>query len=258
MKAESELLEINNRIPQAEKDREVSYLQTILDETLVFKRADGTIVDKSVYLSSVKNEANTVQSVDQVISGIEFNEHSDVAIVNSIVKFSGIRSGKSVQGIFRNTRYFRNDNGWKMFVWHNDKLSAALHCVSLDEGTNNYARNDSDEMSGVVYQERSESLPASPDMRAAHVRFENGGHTRWHYHEGWQVLIGDEGVGFVEELDGAIINLSGRKRVFIPPFVWHRHGARQGETMTHMAVTIGKTTWDFENKFEIAAAAAIV
>lgn len=257
MNENAALLEINNRIPQAERERDVSYLDTILDETLVFKRADGTIVGKSVYLSSVKNEANTVESIDQVVSGIEFNEGGNVAIVNSIVKFNGTRSGKNVQGLFRNTRYFRNEMGWKMFVWHNDKLSAALHCVYLDGTNSDYARNDSNEMNGVVYQEKSLSSPASPDMRATNVRFENGGHTKWHYHEGWQVLIGGEGVGFAQEMDGAIIDLSRGKRVLIPPFVWHRHGARRGETMTHMAVTIGKTIWDFENRFEGAAIAVL-
>jgi quercetin dioxygenase-like cupin family protein len=258
MEANAELLEINSRIPQAEKERDVSYLDTIVDETLVFKRADGTIVGKSAYLSSVKNEANTVESIDQVVSGIEFNEDGSVAIINAIVKFNGTRSGKMVQGIFRNTRYFRNEKGWKMFLWHNDKLSAALHCVYLDEENSDYARNNSNEMNGVVYQEKSSSSPVSPDMRATKVRFENGGHTKWHFHEGWQVLIGDEGVGFVEEKDGAIIDLSMHKRVLIPPFVWHRHGARRGETMTHMAVTIGKTTWDFENRFEEQAEVALL
>lgn len=257
MNANAELLEINRRIPQAEKERDVSYLDAVLDDTLMFKRADGTIVGKSAYLSSVKNEVNTVESIDQEVSGIEFNEHNNVAIVNSIVKFTGTRSGKNVQGIFRNTRYFRNEMGWKMFVWHNDKLSAALHCVYLDGTNSEYARNDSNEMNGVVYQEKPLSSPASPDMRAINVRFESGGHTRWHYHDGWQVLIGNEGVGFVEEKDGAIMELSGQKRVIIPPFVWHRHGARRGETMIHMAVTIGKTTWDLESKFEEQAAVAV-
>ena len=257
MNSKSELLEINSRIPQAERERDVSYLDTILDEMLVFKRADGTIVDKSGYLSSVANEANTVGDIDQVVTGVEISEHDNVAIVNAIVKFDGARSGKKVQGIFRNTRYFRNEMGWKMFVWHNDKQSGALHCVYLNEANSSYARNDSNEMNGVVYQEMSSLFPASPDMRAINVRFENGGHTKWHFHEGWQLLIGEKGLGFVEEKDGAIIDLCEDKRVLIPPFVWHRHGARRGETLTHMAVTVGKTTWDFETRFEEQAAIAL-
>jgi quercetin dioxygenase-like cupin family protein len=137
-----------------------------------------------------------------------------------------------------------------MFIWHNDKLSSTLHCIALEENGSDYVLNDQNEMICNVYQERSANGPIAPDLRALHVRFENGGHTRWHYHEGWQVLVGETGSGFVEEVNGQAMDLSKGKRVFIPPFLWHRHGAKPGETMSHLAVTQGLTTWDRENKFD--------
>lgn len=251
MDARSELLNLNNKIPEAERNRDVAYLETILEQRLVFKRADGSIADKLAYLDSLTNEANTIQAIDQHIASIEFSKANDVAIVNTIVRFHGARAGKEVQGIFRNIRYFRKEARWKMFVWHNDKLSSVLHCLAMDDADSHYALNEKNEMDGIVYQQRSASLPPIPEMRAINVKFENGSHTKWHYHEGWQVLTGSEGVGFVQEKDAQTFDLSCGKRVLIPPFVWHRHGAKPGESMTHMAVTYGLTTWDFENKLEI-------
>jgi quercetin dioxygenase-like cupin family protein len=203
-----------------------------------------------MYLDSVASIANTFEHIEQIITSIDFSKEKDVAISSSIVKFRGIRSGRNVQGIFRNIRYFRNQSGWKIFVWHNDKLSSALHCIDMADADSDFVLNERDEMNGSVYQERSASLPASPDMRATTVKFENGSHTKWHYHEGWQVLINDGGSGFVAELDSAVLDLSKGKRVFIPPFVWHRHGAKPGQSMTHKAITVGKTIWDFEGKID--------
>ena len=127
MDARLELLDLNNKIPLAEKNRDVSYLDNLLDPRLVFKRADGSIADKLVYLDWVGNKANTVEYIEQIVTSIEFSKEKDVAIINSIVKFRGIRSGKHVAGIFRNIRYFSNHAGWKLFVWHNDMLSTVLH-----------------------------------------------------------------------------------------------------------------------------------
>lgn len=248
MDAHAELLDLNNRIPEAEKKRDVTYLDNILDAGLVFKRADGSIADKPAYLASIVNEANTVVYIEQIVLSIEFNKEKNLAISNSVVKFHGNRSGKDVQGIFRNIRYFRNQSGWRMFVWHNDKLSSTLHSTEVSDSQGQFVLNEHNEMNGHVYHETSASIPKTPDMRAAKVKFENGSHTKWHYHEGWQVLINDGGSGFVDELDFQIFDLSEGKRVFIPPFVWHRHGAHPGQNMAHKAITVGETTWDKENK----------
>jgi quercetin dioxygenase-like cupin family protein len=247
MDARAHLMDLNERIPEAEKRRDITYLEGLVDQNLIFKRADGSIADQSTYLDSVRNLSNTIQWIDQIITSLEFNKSNDVAIVNAIVKFHGVRSGQSVQGIFRNIRYFRKGVGWKLFLWHNDRLSALLHCLNMSGASNGYSLNEKNEMIGVVYQETSLALPTSPDTRAIHVMFENGGHTRWHYHEGWQVLIGDSGRGFVQEKDARTFDLSKGERIFIPPFVWHRHGAKPGENMGHMAVTSGKTKWDFQD-----------
>lgn len=96
MDAHLELLKLNNKIPLAEKNKDVSCLDTIFDQGLIFKRADGSIADKPTYLASVQNEANTVEGIEQIITSTEFNKRGDIGIVNSIVKFHGVRSGKAV------------------------------------------------------------------------------------------------------------------------------------------------------------------
>jgi len=109
-----------------------------------------------------------------------------------------------------------------------------------------------------VYEKKSKSMcgkgrieelsscdsPKSPHIRAMYVRFENGAYTNWHLHEGWQVLVVTKGVGFVEE-DGKAphFQIAPYDRIYIPPRLWHRHGALEGRQMVHLAVTIGHTVW---------------
>ena len=87
--------------------------------------------------------------------------------------------------------------------------------------------------------------PSLHNLRAAHVRFVDGAHTKWHYHTGEQLLMPTDGLGFVE-LRGLpfVADSKRRTRVFVPAGVWHRHGARKGtDDALHIAVTTGETVW---------------
>ena len=56
MSIRSQLIEINEHIVKAEQSAtpaEVEYLRTVLSDDLLFRRADGTIVDKVTFLNNV-------------------------------------------------------------------------------------------------------------------------------------------------------------------------------------------------------------
>jgi len=107
-----------------------------------------------------------------------------------------------------------------------------------------YGPADPAKMCGNGQMEELPHAPEEPQLRAAYVRFENGAYTKWHYHTGTQLLVGVEGVGFVEIQGLPRFPLRERDRVFVPAGVWHRHGAEAGQTMIHLAVTTGFTEWD--------------
>lgn len=110
--------------------------------------------------------------------------------------------------------------------------------------TIHYGEIDSERMCDDGRVEELERGPQSPYLRALYAKFTNGGHTKWHYHDGGQVLIGIEGKGFVELQGLPIVNLNINDRVIIPAGAWHRHGAIKDEMLVHLAVTTGKTTWE--------------
>lgn len=100
---------------------------------------------------------------------------------------------------------------------------------------------------GEGFMEECEQEPASPALRAAFVKFVDGAYTKWHYHTGEQMLLATEGQGFVEYQDRPVLTIREGARVFIPPGIWHRHGALDKSTLVHLAVTYGDTQWDDEH-----------
>lgn len=104
-------------------------------------------------------------------------------------------------------------------------------------------------MCGDGRLEKLSNAPESPNMRAIYVRFEACGYTKWHWHEGTQLLYGTKGRGFVElqgmetEKGKGSLPIEIGTRVLIPAGVWHRHGATSVGRFEHLAVTEGKTHW---------------
>ncbi len=99
-------------------------------------------------------------------------------------------------------------------------------------------------MCGHGFIEELVQAPSSPSMRATFVKFLSGAYTKWHYHTGEQILIATEGQGFVEFQDRPKVELREGDRIYTPASVWHRHGAIEGKTLVHLAVTYGETQWD--------------
>jgi len=86
-------------------------------------------------------------------------------------------------------------------------------------------------------------------VRQNRVHFHDGGRTNWHLHVGSQVLYFVAGKGMVEELDGPLLETEAGDIVHVTPGTRHRHGARPGESATHVAITLGESIWDHDPRY---------
>lgn len=119
------LTELNKKIGEAEKARDDKFMAEILSDKLVFRRADGITVNKTCYLESLTNPANTYNHLE--VSEIEVQIFQDVAVVSLCVQASGQRGDKPFSGRFRNIRIFMKEvdapHGWRCYMWFNTKIS---------------------------------------------------------------------------------------------------------------------------------------
>ena len=75
------------------------------------------------------------------------------------------------------------------------------------------------------------------------VTFEPGARSRWHHHEGGQLLIVTAGAGWIQVLGDAPQPLAPGDVVWIAPGERHWHGAASDTILTHLGVASGETTW---------------
>ncbi|MFG1909658.1 cupin domain-containing protein [Kribbella sp. NPDC048928] len=73
------------------------------------------------------------------------------------------------------------------------------------------------------------------------VQFEAGGRTAWHVHENGQLLICVDGVGFVGNRDGTVVELRPGSAVWTDAGEQHWHGAGPDRALTHVAVQTEST-----------------
>lgn len=86
---------------------------------------------------------------------------------------------------------------------------------------------------------RIEQWPLNPLL----VSFEDGARTNWHTHAGGQLLYVLEGRGRVGSRDGDTAVLEPGDLVYSPPGEEHWHGAAEGSSMSHVALSFGDTDW---------------
>jgi hypothetical protein len=117
----SYLEQLNIRIGEAEFSRDADFLNDILADELVFRRANGTIVTKEFFLTELKKLENTftfLHSEDIKVAIIGEN-----SLVSLIVHTKGRRGEAEFEGRFRNLRIFiRREDKWQCIVWFNTKI----------------------------------------------------------------------------------------------------------------------------------------
>lgn len=75
------------------------------------------------------------------------------------------------------------------------------------------------------------------------VTFPPGARTNWHTHENGQILIVTSGRGRAGTRAGEATALEPGDVVWFAPGEDHWHGAGQDSVMTHLAISLGVTSW---------------
>ena len=96
---------------------------------------------------------------------------------------------------------------------------------------------------GDVYVDPIHQGQEPSRMTISLVRFTPGAHTHWPSHAVGQTLHCTGGAGLVVTRDGTVIRLRPGDTVWTPPGEQHWHGAGPDSIMTHLATSLGTTTW---------------
>ena len=104
------------------------------------------------------------------------------------------------------------------------------------------ARGSDEWFTGDVWLDRIIPAGGHEAIHCSTVTFEPGARTRWHTHEGDQILIVLSGEGRVSDTARGTTIRAGDV-VHIPAGEKHWHGAAPGTIMSHLAVTAGEAQW---------------
>jgi quercetin dioxygenase-like cupin family protein len=101
-------------------------------------------------------------------------------------------------------------------------------------------------MGGVITGGMVTIVPESFKASIARFRFDPGARTKWHTHEGGQIVMVEEGVGRTQIKGGPVIELKPGDVVYCPPGVSHWHGAAPDQGALQYNVSRGTTTFGDE------------
>jgi quercetin dioxygenase-like cupin family protein len=87
------------------------------------------------------------------------------------------------------------------------------------------------------------ALDEKPQGNIAHFRFEPGARTKWHSHDGGQIILVEEGVGLVQVRGGPVIELHAGDTNWCPPGVEHWHGAAPDKGGVQYNISRGGIKW---------------
>jgi quercetin dioxygenase-like cupin family protein len=92
-----------------------------------------------------------------------------------------------------------------------------------------------DRFTGTVRVQSLFDSKAPARSSGGQVTFQPGARSAWHTHPLGQILIVTDGVGWVQQWDGAVQVIRKGDVVWIPAGVKHWHGATPATRMTHIA-----------------------
>lgn len=88
-----------------------------------------------------------------------------------------------------------------------------------------------------------ERLQDNSKAGIAHIHFDPGARTKWHIHEGGQIILIEDGVGRTQVKGGPVLELHAGETTYAKPGVAHWHGAAPNQAATQFNVQRGTTTW---------------
>ena len=108
--------------------------------------------------------------------------------------------------------------------------------------TTGHPRSDNPIFVGEVAAQTIVDDEAAELLRVSAVTFRDGARNRWHRHAADQVLVVTDGLGIIADQTEEHLVEPGDV-ILIPAGERHWHGARPGETMTHLSIlTPGELT----------------
>jgi quercetin dioxygenase-like cupin family protein len=87
------------------------------------------------------------------------------------------------------------------------------------------------------------TITENSDGKSAHFYFNPGSRTKWHSHEGGQIILVEDGIGLYQEKGGPVVELRAGETHYCPPGVVHWHGASPTQGGTQFNVSRGGITW---------------
>ena len=120
LSSDQELRRLNEEIRVKEQAGEKPYFEKLLADTFLFRRADGTIVDKRQYLDDLGSVAkNPYERLESVVENVTLDGNSGVVNVLVLAK----RKNMDRAAVFQNVRVFSHeDENWKLIMWVNTKI----------------------------------------------------------------------------------------------------------------------------------------
>jgi hypothetical protein len=121
-------LEVFDEIGVKEQAGVVPFFDSLLADTFLFRRADGTIVDKRRYLDDLTSVAkNPYERLDTVVENVMLDGDGDSGVVNVLVLAK--RKNMERAAVFQNVRVFsRQGENWKLIARRSCRLFTDL-CI---------------------------------------------------------------------------------------------------------------------------------
>lgn len=115
-----QLKQLNLEIGRREKAGDGEYFTKLLADDLIFRRANGVMVDKSAFIDGLATVVeNPYEQSDTRVENVTVNGTS--AVVRAIVIAK--RRNMEHPGEFENVRVFQRENDdWRLAIWVNTKI----------------------------------------------------------------------------------------------------------------------------------------
>jgi Domain of unknown function (DUF4440)/Carboxymuconolactone decarboxylase family len=118
------LIELNEQMVADEQAANVQRLAGVMHDSLIFRRANGTLTNKAAFLAAAQEAAVAV--TERKPRQVEATVKGDTAVVTLTVTAKVSEGGAVQRKEFKNIRFFVRLNGrWMLTCWFNEALPSA-------------------------------------------------------------------------------------------------------------------------------------
>jgi ketosteroid isomerase-like protein len=116
-KAVKEVVDFRNKYIEAEENRDVAYLDTILVYDFFALNPQGRLLNKAQQLENLKRPDRTLKVTNARDTHVQFYGNGSVAVLTEHVTVEGVDKGVPFGGELRFLRVFTKQNGqWKVVL----------------------------------------------------------------------------------------------------------------------------------------------